>query len=127
MKINLIIKKTVPVLLAFIGLMLVAAPGHAAMVGTAQLQQDQNYLLVDLQAITEQREWIREQLVVGGVNETDAGLRVAGMTDLQVQQIYQRIDEAPAGGNTFVILILVLVITELMGYTDIVPNWPANN
>ncbi len=125
MKFYLTTKKTVHALLVITGILLVATPGHAAMVGTAQLQQDQNNLSVDLQATTEQRAWIREQLVVSGVNKADAKLRVASMTDLQIQQIYQRIDEAPAGGNVVVILILVLVITEIMGYTDIVPNWPA--
>ena len=49
------------------------------------------------------------------------------MTDAQVIKIHQRIDEAPAGGaDALIIVILILVITELMGYTDIVPNWPAS-
>ena len=73
-------------------------------------------------------EWIKEQLVKGGVDETVAVTRVAAMTDAQVAQIHQRIDEAPAGGGTaetIIIIGLVLVITELMGYTDIIPSWPA--
>ena len=47
------------------------------------------------------------------------------MTCASVIDLQQRIDELPAGGNALVILILILVITELMGYTDIVPGWPA--
>jgi len=44
-----------------------------------------------------------------------------------VAQIHQRIEESPAGGaETVIIIILILVITELMGYTDIVPNWPSS-
>ncbi|MDH3537852.1 MAG: PA2779 family protein, partial [Gammaproteobacteria bacterium] len=73
-----------------------------------------------------QRDWIREQLLTGGVSEADAVKRVAALTDDQVAKIHQRIDESPAGGaDALVVIILVLVITELMGYTDIIPNWPA--
>lgn len=98
-------------------------PAQAAMVGTAQLQANTPVMAGD---VTQQREWIREQLVKGGVDETVALTRVAAMTDAQIAQIHQRIDEAPAGGaEVLIIVILVLVITELMGYTDIVPNWPA--
>ena len=49
-------------------------------------------------------------------------LALAGMTDSQVQQIHQQIDEAPAGGSTLIMVILLLVITELLGYTDIIPD-----
>ena len=103
----------------------VSLPSHAAIVGTAQIQNAQ--IAIDLGSIAEKRVWITEQLVVGGVNAVDAEQRVAGMTDAQVVQIHQRIDESPAGGaDALIIIILVLVITELMGYTDIIPNWPAS-
>jgi hypothetical protein len=82
---------------------------------------------IDFADVTQQRAWITEQLVKGGVSETDAEKRVASMTDVQVTEIYQRIDELPAGASTVEVIIiigLVLVITELLGYTDIIPNWP---
>ena len=98
-------------------------PAQAAMVGTAQIQANIPVMAGD---VTQQREWIREHLVKGGVDETVAVTRVASMTDAQVAEIHQRIDEAPAGGaEVLIIVILVLVITELMGYTDIIPSWPA--
>ena len=99
-------------------------PAQAAMVGTAQIQANTSAIAtVD---VIQQREWITERLVKGGVDETVAVTRVAAMTDAQVARIHQRIDEAPAGGDsTLIIIFLVLVITELMGYTDIVPGWPA--
>ena len=103
----------------------VSLPSQAAMVGTAQMQSSQ--LSIDLGSIAAKRDWIEEQLVVGGVEAKDAASRVAAMTDVQVAQIHQRIDESPAGGaDALVVIILVLVITELMGYTDIIPNWPAS-
>jgi len=82
---------------------------------------------INLANVAQQRMWITEQLVKGGVSETDAQKRVASMTDVQVTEIHQRIDELPAGASTIEVIIiigLVLVITELLGYTDIIPNWP---
>lgn len=103
--------------------LLVVIPGQAAMVETAQIQQDQNLISTDLQSIPQKRDWILEQLVSGGVDKANAQLRVAAMTDSQIQQIYQRIDESAAGGSSvLLIIILVLLFTELMGYTDIIPG-----
>ena len=105
--------------------MVASLPVQAGMVGTAQMQASS--VAIELADIAQQRDWIKEQLVTGGVSEADALHRVAALTDAQVTKIHQRIDEAPAGGaDALIIIILVLVITELMGYTDIIPNWPAD-
>lgn len=107
-----------------LALFTVSLPGQAAMVGTAQMQSGQ--VMPSAGDLAAQRDWIVEQLVVGGVAEDDAAARVLAMTDTQVRSLHQRIQEHPAAGaDGLVILILVLVITELMGYTDIVPGWPA--
>ena len=103
--------------------MTVSLPSQAAMVDTAQLQANQ--IVIDFGSISAQRDWIKAQLVTGGVDAVDASLRVAALTDAQVLKIHQRIEKEPAGGNILVIIFLVLVITELMGVTDIIPNWPA--
>lgn len=103
--------------------LLVVIPGQAAMVETAQIQQDQNLISTDLQSIPQKRDWILEQLVSGGVDKANAQLRVAAMTDSQIQQIYQRVDESAAGGSSvLLILVLIFVFTELMGYTDVIPG-----
>ena len=116
------IKRFVHCLVIASAALVVSFPSHSAMVGTAQLQSHQ--MSFDPGSITTQRAWIREQLVVGGVEAGDASMRVAALTDVQVTQIHQRINEAPAGGNTLVIIILLVIIAELMGYTDIFPRWP---
>ncbi|MBT8434035.1 MAG: PA2779 family protein [Gammaproteobacteria bacterium] len=121
----MLIAKLTRCLLIALAAFAVCLPSQAAMVGTAQIQSSQ--LSIDLGSIEAKRDWIAEQLVVGGVEAKDAASRVAAMTDVQVAQIHQRIEESPAGGvDAWVVIILVLVITELMGYTDIVPNWPAS-
>ena len=103
----------------------ISLPSQAAMVGTAQLQSSE--FAADSAGINAKRDWITQQLVAGGVDNAVAKLRVAALTDAQLLEIHQRIDKEPAGGNsTLIIIFLILVITELLGVTDIVPNWPAN-
>jgi len=120
---NMLVKKLLQCLLIAAAVIAVSLPSRAAMVDTAQLQA--NKVVRDFGSITAQRDWIKEQLVAGGVDAADASLRVVALTDAQVLKIHQRIDQEPAGGNTLVIIFLILVITELMGVTDIIPNWPA--
>ncbi len=99
-------------------------PAQAAMVGTAQMQPS---AIVQAQMdATQQREWIRAELIKGGVDAGDAVKRVAAMTDTQVAMVHQRMHEMPAGGaEALIIIALILVITEVFGYTDIIPHWPA--
>ncbi len=113
----MLIKKLMHSLLIALACMAVSLPGHTAMVGTAQMQNDS--VAIQLADLPQKRDWIREQLVTAGVSQSDATLRVAAMTDGQVQEIHQRIDEHPAGGNVIIIILLALVITDLLGYTDI--------
>jgi hypothetical protein len=44
------------------------------------------------------------------------------MTDVEVAQIYQRIDEAPAGGNILVIALVIFAVLEITGYIDVIPE-----
>ena len=122
----MLIKKLLQCVLIAVAAAGVSLPAQAAMVGTAQMQSGASEAaLVDTAA---QRDWIVQRLIDGGVGEPLAHKRVAAMTDAQVAQVHQRVDEMPAGASTGEILIiigLILVITELMGYTDIFPNWPA--
>ena len=98
-------------------------PGQAAMVGTAQLQADT--ALLQSGSIDTQRDWIRDHLVMGGVGKAAAEERVAAMTDTQVREIYQRVDDAPAGagaGEVILVAIIVLLVLELTGYTDFIKD-----
>ncbi len=99
----------------------ICLPSQAGMVGTAQLQTD--HTAIELGKIVQQRDWITDQLVLGGVAEADAVSRVASMTDLEVAQIHQRIDEVPAGGvDALVIGLIVFLVLELTGYIDVIPD-----
>ena len=96
-------------------------PAQAGMVATAQLQQ----ILVVQESpdMNGQRSWIEAQLLQGGVEKADATARVAAMTDAEISMIYQRIDEAPAGGSGILVIALVIFATlEITGYIDVIPE-----
>ncbi len=110
-------KKLIQGLFIMMSCLVVAVPGHAGMVTTAEMVSDVTG--VELGNVAAQRDWIREQLVLGGVSETDAGTRVDALTDAQVAQLHQRIDQEPAGGNILLVALVILLVTELAGWTDI--------
>jgi Family of unknown function (DUF6627) len=63
-----------------------------------------------------------------GVDPKEAASRVASLSNEEIQQIAGRLDELPAGegGIGFVvaailIIFLVLLITDLVGVTDVFP------
>lgn len=108
----------------FLGLSLVA-PAQAGMIGTQtivaqeQLEQQRG----DLQAFLG-RDDIRDQLVAWGVDPAAAQERVNSLNAQEVAQMSQRMHELPAGGDVLgavVFVFLVLLVTDILGYTDIFP------
>ena len=98
-------------------------PAHAGMIGTDQMR-DSVMASVPVERAA-QREWIVDQLQLGGVEESRAVARVASMTDAEVADVFQRLDEMPAGGiSSEVILvgIIVFLVLELMGVIDVIPD-----
>jgi len=74
------------------------------------------------------REDVQRQLVLLGINPEEATSRVASLSNGEIQQIAGRLDELPAGEGgvgavvgAFLIIFLVLLITDLMGLTDVFP------
>lgn len=74
------------------------------------------------------RNDVQRQLIQLGVNPEEATARVAGLSDAEVQQISGRLDELPAGEGAvgaivgaLVLIFLVLLITDLLGLTDVYP------
>ncbi len=107
----------------------VSIPAQAGMVGTAEVTSIANAGLA-VADITSQREWIQQQLEANGVEAGEAAIRVSSLSDNQVMQIHQKIEEMPAGAGalgTLAFIALVLVITDLTGLTDVFPFIrPAN-
>jgi hypothetical protein len=63
-----------------------------------------------------------------GVDPAEAAQRVAGLSDAEVQQIAGHLDQLPAGQSAVgailgaaLLIFLVLLITDLLGLTDVFP------
>jgi hypothetical protein len=89
------------------------------LVATEQSKVGRESLLNSLE-----REEVRTALTSQGVDLEMAKQRVSSMTDEEVRALNQKLDEMPAGGGvvaTVVIIFLVLVITDILGRTDVYP------
>ena len=104
-------------------------PAHAAMVSTAEiLKQNQGNLDREHLRMLLDRSEVRAQLEAWGVNSEQAKARVDTLTDQEVAEISAQLDQMPAGGSAFgtlvgaaLIVFIVLLITDIAGYTDIFP------
>lgn len=112
----------VSVLIVAIGL-----PVHAGMLPT------QNALSADADAherlanLLERRE-VRAQLEAYGVNPADVSARVAALTDDEAARLASRLDPLPAGGDggatviaALLLVFAILLVTDILGYTNIFP------
>lgn len=67
---------------------------------------------------------VQQGLAAYGVSADDARARVAALSDDEVRQLDQRLDKVPAGGDIIgvvVFLFLVLLVTDILGFTKIFP------
>lgn len=71
------------------------------------------------------RHDVRERLQALGVDPANAKARVAALSDEEAAQLASQLDELPAGGADVLvvalIVFLVLLFTDVMGYTKIFP------
>ncbi len=73
------------------------------------------------------RDGVQGQLVAWGVDPVDAEQRVAGMTPAEVQATHERMSDLPAGAGVgsvvgaVVLVFLILLITDLLGLTNVFP------
>ena len=89
------------------------------LVATEQSKIGREYLLNSLE-----REEVRTALTSQGVDLEMAKQRVASMTDEEVRALNQKMEEMPAGGGVVgvvVLVFLVLLITDIVGWTDVYP------
>jgi hypothetical protein len=75
-----------------------------------------------------ERADVREQIVALGVNPDEAAARVAALDDAQVREIAGQLDRLPAGQSAIgiivgaiLIIFLVLLLTDLLGLTNVFP------
>ncbi len=117
------------VILALSAFTIISAPAHAVMINTAEiLKQKQQDLTRERLHILLDRSEVRKHLETWGVNPEEAKARVDSLTDQEIAKIAARIDQLPAGGDGFgvivgaaVLIFLVLLLTDILGVTDIFP------
>lgn len=112
-------------LLLLVSQCLLVPAAHAAMVGTdtelaraERAQQEQKIV----EALS--REEARETLARYGVQPEQVEQRLSRLTDAEVQQLAQKTEQLPAGQDVlgFVLgVILILVLLDLLGATDVFP------
>ncbi len=96
-------------------------PVHAGMLSTevAVANADRAHVFSVLD-----RQEVRAGLEARGVGSADVKARVAAMTDDEVAQLADRIDNLPAGGDVLGVLLtifIVLLIPDILGFTKIFP------
>lgn len=67
---------------------------------------------------------VQQQLVKQGIDPEQALSRVNRLTDTEVNTLAEKIDTMPAGGDVVgaaVFIFLVLLVTDLLGLTDVYP------
>jgi hypothetical protein len=74
------------------------------------------------------RNEIRRSLISHGIDPIEAKSRVDSLSDSEAIAVADRIDNLPAGGGAIgvivgaaLIVFLVLLITDILGYTDVFP------
>lgn len=109
-------------------LVLQLQPLHAAMITNSDLLDAQQ--TDTSQQVTAQlhREQVRQQLIDLGVDPAAASHRIDQMSPSEVAELNDKLDQLPAGssvGGALVTIFIVLIITDMLGATDIFP-WVKN-
>ena len=101
------------------------APAYAAMIGTGAVIDQQQAATERGQLLTAlDRADVREQLISMGVDPQEARQRVASLSDEELHAVAGRVQDLPAGGDVLgvaLVVFLVLLFTDIMGYTDVFP------
>lgn len=102
----------------------VPLPAQAAMLSTGDALASS--ARVRLNSLLERQD-LQGKLAAYGVSASDVKARVAALSDDEAAQLVKQIDAAPAGGDAgaligaALIVFLVLLITDILGYTHVFP------
>jgi len=100
---------------------------HAGLVSTEDAVEQQSVAadrahLLDLI----EREDVRQDLIGLGVDPDEAAMRIAALSDEELAQIMDKVDQMPAGQSALgvivgaaLIVFIVLLITDIAGFTDV--------
>ena len=124
------LSKPTAILLSFYMLML-ACPyqsAFAAMIGTGSItDMDRNQSPRDYLNNLLAREDSQAALISQGIDPQEAQARIDSLSDAEVNEIVNKLDQLPAGGVLGTLLIIAfliflkLLLTDIGGYTDVFP------
>lgn len=79
------------------------------------------------------REDVKKQLIAQGVDPSEALSRINALSNAETIQLAGQIENLPAGkgavgviGGAALVVFLVLLVTDILGYTDIFPFVTSN-
>lgn len=94
-------------------------PLRAALVSTERAIEDERI------SAALARGDVQQQLRAYGVHPDDVKARVAALSDAEAAELAARIESLPAGGigivGAIVVVFLVLLLTDILGYTKVFP------
>jgi hypothetical protein len=122
-------------IISFICISMPYGYASAAIIGTEIVKdsiegkQARNYILSVFA-----REEVQAALTAQGIDSQEAKRRIDSLTDAEVIRFAKEIKQLPAGGGAFgaivgaaLIVFLVLLFTDIMGYTDVFPFVKKHN
>ena len=75
-----------------------------------------------------ERDDVRQALINQGIDPREAGTRIDSLSDAEAVAVSDKLDQLPAGSGALevflivsLIVFIILLITDIMGYTDIFP------
>ena len=115
-----------------VSMVIVSGPltlAHATMISTDQIIEESS-TVEDRARVMEflTREEVRQELEALGVNPDEAMQRATALSDREIRRIAGELEKLPAGQSAvgavvgaIVLIFLVLLITDLLGLTDVFP------
>lgn len=97
---------------------------QAGLIGTQELIGDEAQQQRDELKQLLARDDVREKLIAWGVDPASAEQRIDSLSPAELERMSAQMQDMPAGGDILgaaIFVFLVLLVTDILGYTDIFP------
>ena len=109
-------------IVAFFHMSILIPAARASVIDTTMyLDRQQQITTHELETLLDRQD-VQEQLVALGVDPADARQRIESLSQAELEELQQKMDNLPAGSgllSVLGILLVVLIVLELVGITDI--------